>query len=318
MSRKISRSPLIWILIASSVFFLIFLLVSGNFLSKGGHLGSSHHAAGQSTFFSKEYIGVVEVEGIILDAKQVLKKLESFEENEKVKAVVVRINSPGGAVAPSQEIYQAIKNYPKPIVASMGSLAASGGYYIACGAKKIFANPGTITGSIGVIMEFANLKKLYDWAKIERYSIKTGKFKDAGSEHRAMQPEEKKYFQEMIDDVLVDFKQAVATGRNLTFEQVTAIADGRIFSGNQAKKHHLVDELGSLKDAIDEAARSAHLSGKPRVLYPKKSKKLYEFFLEDTNQTETSLFEHFLKWSSGKTQPALTPGIYLLWNHEAH
>src|SRR4029077_13140783 len=143
-----------------------------------------------------------------------------------VKAIVLRLNSPGGAVAPSQEIYQAVKNYKKPIVASMSSVAASGAYYVACGAKKVYANPGTITGSIGVIMEFANLEKLYEWAKIKRFSIKTGRFKDVGAEYREMTADERALLQNMVDDVLSQFTLAVSEGRNIPLETVKEIADG--------------------------------------------------------------------------------------------
>ena len=167
------------------------------------------------------------------------------------------------------------------------------------GPKKIYANPGTITGSIGVIMEFANLSKLYDWAKIQRYSIKTGQFKDIGAEYREMAPDERALLQNMVDDVLVQFKTAVSTGRKLSMEDVTAIADGRIFSGSQAKKAHLVDELGTLDDAINEAGKMAGIKGKPNVVYPSnKKKRLLDFFMNqnDDDDSESGSLQGWYPW----------------------
>ena len=321
-SRK-GWSPLAIVLGLSAVFFAVFLAVSGLFFmhkNPGGGSGSTSTAA----LFGNGSVAVIELNGVITDSKKFLKKLDRFEDDSDVKAIVLRLNSPGGAVAPSQEIYQAVKNYKKPIVASMSSVAASGAYYVACGAKKIYANPGTITGSIGVIMEFANLSKLYDWAKIQRYSIKTGKFKDVGAEYREMTADERALLQNMVDDVLVQFKTAVSTGRKLSMEDVTKIADGRIFSGNQAKKAHLVDELGTLDDAIDEAGKMAGIKGKPNVVYPSSNhKKLLDFFLDqgkDDDETDsssrTSLLGKLFKSVTGQVTEdfsALSPGIYWLW-----
>lgn len=266
---KKSWSPLAIVLALSGIFFALFLLVAGIvFFSHGGVRGGRHEAA--AGMFGNGSVGVLELNGVISDSKKTIRKLQNFEDESEVKAIVLRLDSPGGAVAPSQEIYQAIKNSKKPVIASMSSVAASGAYYVACAAKKIYANPGTITGSIGVIMEFLNLSKLYDWAKVQRYSIKTGKFKDVGAEYRDMRDDEKALLQAMVDDVLTQFKQAVSDGRKIPFDQVTQIADGRIFSGSQAKKAKLVDELGSLQDAIDDAAKAGGIKGKPNVVYPEK------------------------------------------------
>ncbi|MGZ3708716.1 MAG: signal peptide peptidase SppA, partial [Bdellovibrionota bacterium] len=208
-------------------------------------------------------------------------------------------------------------------------VAASGAYYVACAAKKVYANAGTITGSIGVIMEFANLSKLYDWAKVKRYSIKTGKYKDAGAEYRDMTEDERALLQGMVDDVLVQFKTAVSTGRKLTMEQVTKIADGRIFSGAQAKAAKLVDEVGTLQDAINEAAREAKIKGKPTVLYPAGPKKRWIEMLFDEGkgdeseaQAAPSSMGEILRRLMGATgvpvgvsdAPLIAPGVYWLWN----
>lgn len=285
--EKRSTNPLALVLLLSGGFFMLFLMLSGLmyvYKSPGASDGS-----GSSSLFGRGSVGVVEVNGVILDSKKTLAKLEKFEENEQVKAVVVRLNSPGGAVAPSQEIYQAVKNYKKPLVVSMGSIAASGAFYVACGAKKVYANPGTMTGSIGVIMEFANLEKLYQWAKIQRYVVKTGKFKDVGAEYREMTPEEKGLIQRMVDDVLGQFKSAIATGRKLSMEQVTQVADGRIFSGSQAKEAHLVDELGTITDAIQEAAKLGGIKGKPSVVYGERQKRGWmDFVMDDSTWTDGS------------------------------
>jgi protease-4 len=326
---KRSISPLVLVLVVSGVFFMIFMAASGvMFLSKSA--SGMHGKSSTSSLFAGDSVGVIELNGVIQDSRKTLAKLEKFEEDDQIKAVVLRMNSPGGSVAPSQEIYEAVKSYKKPLVVSMGSVAASGAYYIACGAKKVFANPGTMTGSIGVIMEFANLQKLYEWAKVQRYSIKTGKFKDSGAEYRDMTAEERALFQTMLDDILVQFKTAVATGRNLTMAQVTAIADGRIFSGHQAKEAHLVDELGTFKDAVNEAAKLAGIKGKPSVIYMEKHKRsIMDLFMDDslTDGSESSnrslgsldslsrLLELFGHLSGGASDqaPVFVPGAYWLW-----
>jgi len=316
--KRRRRNPLFWILGLSAVLFLVFVLVSGKFLFRGSFSG----AARSSMASSRDRVGVVELNGVILESKKILKQLADFEEDSGIKAVVIRMNSPGGAVAPSQEIYQAVKKFPKPLVVSMSSVAASGAYYIAAGSKKVYANPGTITGSIGVIMQFTNLEKLYDWAKITRYSITTGKFKDAGAEYRPMRPEERELLQAMINDTLSQFKAAVREGRRLTSDQVDAVADGRIFSGAQAKQAKLVDELGSLQDAIDDAARQAKIEGKPKVVYPEKARRrLLEWLLSDDEDSEAEGRAHAASSLSLVIQKALDlprpslqlePGIYWL------
>jgi protease-4 len=291
----------------------------------GGHGGRT-----TSSLFSGDSVGILEVNGVITESRKTLAKLERLEEDDQIKAVVLRLNSPGGSVAPSQEIYEAVKSFKKPLVVSMGSIAASGAYYIACGAKKVFANPGTMTGSIGVIMEFANLQKLYDWAKVHRYAIKTGKFKDVGAEYREMTPDEHQLLQTMVDDILGQFKKAVSTGRNLTLEQVSAIADGRIFSGSQAKEAHLVDELGTLQDAIKEAAKQGGIKGKPSVVYVEKQRRSILDLLTDDTSSESGesrnhwlgslgeilgLFRQFQQLKDGHSDaPRFTPGVYWIWN----
>lgn len=328
-SQKRSFNPVIAILILSGVFFAIFLLVSGGIFF--GTLAPNHPEHPSATaLFKNEAVAVIELNGVILDSKKMLRRLERAEEDPAIKAVVLRLNSPGGAVAPSQEIYEKVKAFKKPLIASMGSIAASGAFYIACGAKEVFANPGTITGSIGVIMEFANLEKLYEWAKIKRYSIKTGRFKDAGAEYREMTPEDQALLQGMVDDVLVQFKQAVSTGRKLSMEQVDQIADGRVLSGNQAKAAKLVDQLGTIDDAIQEAAKVAGIHGKPHVVYPEEPKRrLLDFILENASDSDSDSeadskasslgvfywVDRALRGVSGNIPQnnVIGPGIYWIW-----
>lgn len=217
-------------------------------------------------------VAVVKIEGIIKDPTEVSLRLSELGERKDVKAVVVRINSPGGGVGPSQEIYRGIKRLgdKKPVVASMGAVAASGGYYAASAADKIVANPGTITGAIGVLIEFVNASELLKKLGLKGYVLKSGKFKDAGSPLRKMENEEREMIQRVLNDVNSQFIRAVAEGRGLKTGVVKKIADGRIFSGSQAKKKGLVDELGDLTDAVELSARLAGIKGKPQVIYPEK------------------------------------------------
>ncbi|WP_136514512.1 signal peptide peptidase SppA [Geomonas edaphica] len=228
-------------------------------------------------------IGVVELKGAIIDGQEVIRQLRSMKKDEHVKAVVFRVDSPGGVVGPSQEIYAAVKDLAKTkkVVVSMGSVAASGGYYVSAPATLIYANPGTITGSIGVLMKFSNIEGLMDKVGMKAYTIKTGKFKDTGSPARAMTDEERAMLQGVIDSTHGQFVKAVAQGRKLPEETVRAIADGRIFSGEQALALKLVDRIGSMQDAIDEAARLGGIKGEPRLIRtPKKKGKLVDMLVE--------------------------------------
>lgn len=318
--------PLAWILILSILFFSVFLIVSGIlFAYKTSNHANSH---GSSSFFgASRAVGLIELQGEITDSKKILSRLERAEEEDQIQAVVLRVNSPGGAVAPSQEIYEAVKSFKKPLVVSMGSVAASGAFYISCGAKKVFANPGTLTGSIGVIMQFANLEKLYDWAKVHRYSVKTGKFKDIGAEYRAMTEDEMLLISSVENEILEQFKKAIAQGRNLSPDAVAKIADGRIFSGSQAKELHLVDELGSIQDAIQEAGKLAKIKGKPKVIHIGKLRRNLRDFLFDDSPPESSSYLQSL-WNlkgiisllMGQAEyspqmKTLTPGVYWIWEH---
>jgi protease-4 len=221
-----------------------------------------------------ERIALVKIEGVILDATDTLEELKKYKENPSVKAILIRINSPGGAVVPSQEIYEEIqkirKETGKKIIISMGTLAASGGYYIASASDRIVANPGTLTGSIGVIMELMNVEGLFKKVGLESVVIKSGLRKDVGSPFRSMTKEEREYLQSVMDDVHLQFIEAVVKGRGLKKEEVTALADGRVFTGKQALENKLVDELGDLEDAIHVAGKMVGIKGEPKIIETKK------------------------------------------------
>lgn len=223
---------------------------------------------------SGENVGIVKIEGIITDSGSINETIRKFGKDGKIKAVVIRINSPGGGVGPSQEIYEEVKKLrdKKVVVASIGAVGASGGYYIACGANKIVANPGSITGSIGVIMEFLNVKELIEKLGLRGMVVKSGPLKDMGNPLRDMTEEERKLLKKLIDNIHYQFVDAVADSRKLERSTVEGIADGRIFSGAQAKELGLVDFLGNFYDAIDMSAKISGIKGEPRLIYPPKKK----------------------------------------------
>jgi protease-4 len=219
----------------------------------------------------KERVALIRVEGPIIEAKSTVDELKGYVKDKSIKAIVLRVNSPGGGVVPSQEMFDEVKKAAavKKVVVSMGSVAASGGYYISAPASLIIANPGTITGSIGVIMEVPNFKGLFDKLGVKSEVIKSGKHKDMASVFRGIGDEERKIVQGVMDDVHDQFIRAVAEGRKMPVEQVRAIADGRIYSGNQARKVGLVDDIGDLEYAISVAAKMAGIKGEPEVISKK-------------------------------------------------
>ena len=231
-------------------------------------------------------VAIIDITGVISRTETIIDQIHQYRDDQAIKAIVLRINSPGGSVAPVQEIYSELKKLGKPIVASMGSTAASGGYYIAAIADEILANPGTLTGSIGVIMQFTKLKGLYEKIGLEQQVVKSGKFKDTGSPVRDMTDEERELLQATLDDVHNQFIDAVFEGRqaHLTREEIVALADGRIFSGQQALGHKLVDQLGNLPDAIDRAGELGGISGKPKVVRTKRKTSMLERVLGSTGK----------------------------------
>ena len=228
-------------------------------------------------------IGIVEAKGTIgeaapagIDSDKIVKLLKKYEKDEDIKAIVLRVDSPGGAVAPSQEIHDAVKRIKarKKVVVSMGGMAASGGYYISAPADRIFAEPGTLTGSIGVIFLHFNVRGLLEWAKVEETTLKSGKYKDTLSPFRPIQETDREEIQSISDDVYSQFVQAVAQGRGMPEARVREIAEGRIYTGKRAKELKLVDELGGFDDAIAAAWGLAGQSGEPKVQYPPREREL--------------------------------------------
>ena len=266
MSKKVM------LVIAGSALFLLGLFTVSVLIAKALLGGDA-----DGKFVDRQGIGLVEVKGMILDSKETVRQLRHFLKKDNVKAVVLRVDSPGGVVAPSQEICEEVRKFAakKKIVVSMGSLAASGGYYISAPATLIYANPGTITASIGVILKLSNIEALIDKIGIKAYTLKTGKYKDSGSPVRQFSEEDRAMLQAVIDNTHEQFVQAVAVGRKLPVAEVRKIADGRILTGEQAKALKLVDRLGTLQDAIEEAGRLAGIKGEPEVVLPPKKKVNY-------------------------------------------
>jgi protease-4 len=221
------------------------------------------------SFLSGDGVGVLQIEGTIDDSRSVTSELKRFKEAPWIKAVVVRIDSPGGAVAPTQEIFDELQKTKKkkPLIASMGSMATSGGYYVASACDKIIANPGTLTGSIGVIMQLNNVEELMKKVGVKGYNIKSGVNKDIGSPFQPLSPEGKEILQSLVDNVYSQFVAAVAKGRGMNEAQVRKLADGRVYSGAQAKELGLVDQFGTLDDAIEFAAKRVGLEENPTVYY---------------------------------------------------
>jgi protease-4 len=219
-----------------------------------------------------EKVGVVEITGLIATSTPILKQLKEFRENQAIRAIVVRINSPGGAVGPSQEIMEEINKTKKvkKVVASCGSLAASGGYYIASAADLIMASPGSATGSIGVIMQLTNVEQLTKKLGVDFYDIKAGALKDMGSPFKPLTPEERAVFQSLLNNIHEQFIKDVAKNRKLPVEKVRALADGRVFTGQEAKENGLVDALGNFNDAVERAGRLGGIKGRIETVFPEK------------------------------------------------
>ncbi|MCK5913644.1 MAG: signal peptide peptidase SppA [Desulfuromusa sp.] len=277
------------------LFFLLVVLTAGLFRS-----GSVVVSVGDK-------IGILEVEGAIVDSRLITEQIEDFRDRSNIKAVVLRVDSPGGGVGPSQEIYSELKQLAaeKPLIVSMGSVAASGGYYLAVAGERIFANPGTITGSIGVIMSFPNYQELMGKIGIQTEVVKSGKFKDIGSSTREFSAADRVLLQEMIDDVHLQFVEAISVGRDMPIERLQPFVDGRIFTGRQAQTAGLIDELGTLSDAIKYAAKVAGIDADSDLVYPEPEK--------------VNLIERYLQSAANRylgvnINTKMTIGPQYLWN----
>ncbi|WP_413575373.1 signal peptide peptidase SppA [Bdellovibrio sp. HCB290] len=292
------------------IIILVFIGIGALLKAGSGMLGEQ-----EKTLSAKNTILHLEMNGVILNGKRFLKNLKKYSEDNRVKAVVININSPGGSVGPSQEIYHEIKKVrdelKKPVVCVTTGVMASGAYYSAVACDKIVVAPGALVGSIGVIMEFANLEKLYDWAKVSRYSITSGKFKDSGAEYRPMREDEKNLFQNMINEVYAQFKGTVAKERKLKDDVVSEYADGRVFTGATAVKVGFADQEGFFDDAVSLAAELAKL-GKDYDVFevPKKKMSIFDFGGREGEDDLNSLVE-FADVLKGKAAIAagITPGV---------
>jgi protease-4 len=294
------KNPVLIIFITAAALGALFFIV----------LFLSARLTGRSTSAALPVVGsgrvaLVKIEGVLLTSDHIVDELHDYAEDSSIKAIVIRIDSPGGGVVPSQEIYNAVKyakKEGKKVVVSMGSVAASGGYYVAAAADKIVANPGTLTGSIGVKMEFANLEKLLEKIGVQGMVVKSGEYKDIGSPFRTMTEPEKKLLQSVIDDVHSQFITAVAEGRKLQEADVRAIADGRIFTGQQALTLKLVDQMGDLSDSIQLAGSLVGIKGKPAVIEKRKKIPFFEYLKEESATWIADVITSGVNRSSAKLQ----------------
>jgi protease-4 len=279
------RNRMFWGMLSGCLVGFVLLTILSTFFAAAGTDVESEFSPGAK-------VAVVPVEGEIIDARAVIELLEHYAEKRSVRAIVVRINSPGGAIVPSQEIFEAIRrvrrDYGKPVVASLDSVAASGGYYVAVGCDRIVSNPGTLTGSIGVIAQWFNMEDLVRWAKLKPETFTSGTMKDAGSPFKPSNERDRAYFQHIVSQLHDQFVRAVAAGRkgHLTVQQVRALADGRVFTGEEALKLKLVDELGDLQAAVDLASEMAGLEDGADVIYPREEEPGLLEMLADTKTAE--------------------------------
>jgi protease-4 len=279
----------------------LIILVAMAIVFYGFFYKAGSNASKVKGFSLNNKIGVVSVDGPIYDSIKITEELDEFGRDDSIIAVVLRVDSPGGGVAASQEIFDSVIELKKKkkVVVSMGSIAASGGLLVACAADKIVANPGTITGSISAIMQFANFQELLKKVGLKASVVKSGKYKDIGSPLRDMTPEEKKIIQELVDDIYNQFVDVVARERKISRKKVMEIADGRVFSGRKAKEYGLVDDLGDMTYAAKLASRLAGKDGKYDLIYPRKKRaSIFDYLLEGAaNQITNSLKEKMEPWS---------------------
>ena len=243
-------------------------------------------AVGISDGIFKEKIGVVEISGIISESKDAMEDIVKFKEDDDIRGVIVRINSPGGSVGPSQEIYSELKKLSakKKVYVSMGSVCASGGYYIAAAGDKLYAMPATITGSIGVIMEHMTIEELFKKIGLQSDTLKAGAFKDAGTPFRKMKEDEKVYFQGILDSIHGQFIKTIAESRKIPIDDVKKLADGRVYIGTQAKDLKLVDQIGTFYDTLDDLKKVLNIKGKPVLVYGKKPFSLIKWLVSSMSK----------------------------------
>ncbi len=303
MSEGRSRTWL-WVLIGGGAFFLFVLAVFTMVYL------TLHAGGGETTSLTSfgDRIGVVDLSGVILSPQPVVDQLKKFADDSSIKAIILHVNSPGGGVAASEEIYREVKRIhtekKKKIVVSIETVGASGAYYVASASDKIFADQGSIVGSIGVIAQWVNYGDLLKWAKLKDVVIKTGEFKDTGNPARDLTPAEQAYMQELIENMFGQFVKAVADGRSLKYDDVKSMANGKVWTGEQAKNLKLIDSIGDFQSAVDDTAKSVGIKGEPTLVRPEKERKtLLDLLLGDVSQylpTREKLMEQQV-------------GFYYLW-----
>ena len=238
----------------------------------------------------KDSLLAIDLDGVIIDAKETLEILRKYRKQDRIKGILLKIASPGGVVGPSQELYAELKRtrdeFKKPVIAYCSSVAASGAYYAAVAADQIYTTPGCMIGSIGALIEFVNLEKLYDWAKVHRYAVTTGKFKDAGAEYKPLAPEARELFQDMLNDVLAQFKGAIVEGRKMDPKFLDQYADGRVFTGAQAVKLGFADKVGTWEDARRALGELTGMGKDPEIFKVKKPRGLMEYFNEASSESK--------------------------------
>lgn len=277
-----------WFLI---IFTILIVIGFGSLLLLYGVVSSLGERTEVVTTGSGGKIGVVEIKGVITSSEDVVRQIKKYRDDRSVKAILLRVDSPGGGVVASQEMYEEVKKAreSKPVVVSMGALAASGGYYVSCGASRLVANRGTLTGSIGVISEFLQLQAALDKLGVSVKTIKSGKLKDSGSITRKMTVEDEKYFQQLMDNVHRQFIEVVENERHMDHAEVVGIADGRVFTGEQAVKNGLVDTLGTFEDAVGITAKLAGISGEPALVKERRRRSLWDNIFGDVEETLSDL-----------------------------
>lgn len=296
---------MIAVVIGGGIFFLFLLAVFSivYYTVRGTQMRTSVLREG-----SGGKIAVVDLEGVIVTPKDTVKDLKKFADDDSVKAIILHVNSPGGGVAASEEIYREVRRIrdgkKKQIVAAIETVGASGAYYVASGANKIYADNGSVVGSIGVIMEWYNYGDLIKWAKLKSVVIKTGEFKDTGNPARDLTPAEQQYLQGMAENMLGQFVSSVAKGRSMKEEDIKAIADGKVWTGEQAKNMKLVDEIGDFEEAVKQTAKAVGIKGEPTLVRVEKDKKtLSDVLFGDMSD--------FLPDTAKLIQQ--NPGFYYLW-----
>ena len=272
----------LWILIGGGAFFL-FVLAVFTLVYLAVHAGGQ-----QAGFGFGDKIGVVDLQGVILEPSQTVEDLRKFADDDSIKAIVIHVNSPGGGVAASEEIYREVKRIHdekrKPIVSSIQTVGASGAYYVSSATNKIYADSGSVVGSIGVIAEWVNYGDLMRWAKLKEEMLKVGEFKDTGDPTRELTPAERQYMQGLIDNMYSQFVQAVAEGRHTKVSEIKAIADGRVWTGEQALGNHLIDQVADFRTAILDTAKSVGISGEPTLVRPERQRtSLMDLLLGDVS-----------------------------------